>query len=96
MLYFEHGNRALLNLTVWGICVNSELAGDVFLPKVGRTNFDGVLHHSACVRKEKTLKSYVLSCALNTNTVFLIQSTLGNLTSVAIVYINNYDLYHMN
>ena len=37
-------------------------------PKIGGTNFDVILPHSARARKPKTLKSYVLSYVLKITT----------------------------
>ena len=56
-------------------------------PKIGTTNFGGILHQSACVRKQKTLKILCFVICVEDyhrliQTQFLIQSPLGNLTSV--------------
>jgi hypothetical protein len=57
-------------------------------PKIGRTNVGAILHHSAHVTKQKTLKILSVFCVICvedyyklTQTQFLIQSPLGNLTS---------------
>ena len=52
-------------------------------PKIGRTNFGGILHHSARLRKQKTLKIlgfvlYVEDYHKLTNTQFLTQSPSTN------------------
>jgi hypothetical protein len=56
-------------------------------PKIGTTNFGCISHHSARVRKQKTLKIlcfvlYVEDYHKLTQTQFLIQSPLDNLASV--------------
>jgi hypothetical protein len=57
-------------------------------PKIGMTNFGGIFHRSACVRKKKALLK-ILCFAICVEdydkliqTQILIQSPLGNLTSV--------------
>ena len=54
--------------------------------KIGITNFGAILHHSARVRKQETLKIFCHTVCVEdylklTQTQFLIQSPLGNLTS---------------
>jgi hypothetical protein len=57
-------------------------------PKIGRTNFGGILHHGARARKQKTLKILCFVVCVEdyhklTQTQFLIQSPpLDNLTSM--------------
>jgi hypothetical protein len=50
-------------------------------PKIGMTNFRGILHHSARVRKQSFVICFedYYTC---TDTQFFIQSALENLTSV--------------
>jgi hypothetical protein len=54
---------------------------------MGMTNFGGILHHSARVRKKNTLKILCFVICVEdydklTQTQFLIQPPLGNLTSL--------------
>jgi hypothetical protein len=69
-------------------------------PKIAVTNFGRILHHITRVRKQNTLKIlYFVRCVEDyrklTQTQFLIQSLLGNLTSVLAKTLHAYKFPNM-